>query len=230
MPDTHTNNVNTLGSGESDAGSMAPAASNLASIAKYRSKAATYDDTTARTQAIRERTIALLDLKPGATVLDTGCGTGKSFELLLDQVGPGGHVVGVDQSPEMIAIAKELVATKGWSNVTIVEGFMETVSLPAAFDAILFHYAHDILQTPIALDNLFSHVKPGAPVAVAGVKFFPWWTGPLNLYAFCKNYAWNGKAGGMWRPWRGLESRVDGWSKSTTQFGMGYIGSGRFKG
>lgn len=230
MPHTETKHMNTLGSDESDAGLSAPAASNLASIAKYRNKAANYDNTTARTQAIRERTIALLDLKPGATVLDTGCGTGKSFELLLDQVGPGGHVVGVDQSPEMIAIAKELVASKGWSNVSIVEGFMETVSLPAAFDAILFHYAHDILQTPIALDNLFSHVKPGAPVAVAGVKFFPWWTGPLNLYAFCKNYAWNGKAGGMWRPWRGLESRVDGWSRSTTQFGMGYVGSGRFKG
>ena len=230
MPHTDTNNVHALGSHDSTAGVTAPAASNLASIAKYRDKAATYDNTTARTQEIRENTIALLGLEPGDVVLDTGCGTGKSFDHLIERVGPTGHVVGVDQSPEMIAIARERVASRGWTNVTVVEGYMETVRLPVSFDAILFHYAHDILQTPLALDNLFSHVKPGARVAVAGVKFFPWWTGPLNLYAFFKNYAWNGKAGGMWRPWRGVESRVQGWTRTTTQFGMGYIGSGRFKG
>jgi len=230
MPSTDTDKLDPPDAGQSGTGLPAPAASNLASIAKYRDKASNYDNTTARTQAIRERTIALLGLNPGDTVLDAGCGTGKSFELLLERVGREGHVVGVDQSPEMIAIAKNLVISKGWTNVTVVEGFMETVRLPDAFDAILFHYAHDILQTPAALENLFSHVKPGAAVAVAGVKFFPWWTGPLNLYAFCKNYAWNGKAGGMWRPWRGLQARVDGWERHTTQFGMGYIGSGRFKG
>ncbi|MGH1360333.1 MAG: class I SAM-dependent methyltransferase [Burkholderiaceae bacterium] len=218
-------------SGNSDQNpTAAPADSNLASIAKYRKKAAAYNDSTGRTHPIRVRTIDLLDLQPGQTVLDTGCGTGKSFEMLLERVGPEGLVVGVDQSPEMIAIARTLVSEKGWTNVMVIEGFMETVKLPVRFDAILFHYTHDILRVQGAVDNLFSHVKPGARVAVAGMKYFPWWTGPLNLYAFFKNYAWNGNASGMWRPWSLLREKLSGWSMTPTQFGMGYIGSGRYKG
>lgn len=207
-----------------------PARSNRISLAKYRAKAAHYNSKTGRTWGIRERTIELLNLQPGQTVLDTGCGTGESFALLRDKVGPDGHVVGVDQSPEMIALARQLVRDKGWDNVTVILGFIETVQLPAPIDAVLFHYTHDILQEPAALDNLFSHIRPQARVAVAGMKFFPWWTGPLNLYAFCKNYAWNGKAGGLWRPWRHLALRLDDFTRCSTQFGMGYMGSGRFRG
>ena len=211
-------------------GHQAPASTNLVSIAKYRKKAADYDNHTGRTQRIRLETIDRLALQPGQVVLDTGCGTGASFELLRDRVGDSGLVVGVDQSPEMIEIARRRVTENGWQNVIVVEGFMETVSLTQRFDAILFHYTHDILRVQVAVDNLFSHVKPGAHVAVAGMKFFPWWTGPLNLYAYLKNHAWNGSASGMWRPWKLLLPKLTGWSMRPTQFGMGYIGHGRYQG
>ncbi len=130
----------------------------------------------------------------------------------------------------MIAIARQRVTQNGWENVVVVEGFMETVRLTHRFDAILFHYTHDILRVQAAVDNLFSHVKPGAQVAVAGMKFFPWWTGPLNLYAYFKNHAWNGSASGMWRPWKRLTPKLTDWSMQPTQFGMGYIGPGRYRG
>ena len=38
-------------------------------------------------------------------------------------------------------------------------------------------------------------VRPGARIAIAGIKYFPWWTGPLNLLAWLKNRPYNAKAG-----------------------------------
>ena len=58
-------------------------------------------------------------------------------------------------------------------------------------DAALFNYVHDITRTPDAVRNILSQLKPGARIAIAGMKFFPWWTGPLNLLAWAKNRPYN---------------------------------------
>jgi len=203
---------------------------STASLEKYRRKAARYDATSVRTGLLRVRTVALLELASGDVVVDAGCGTGLSFPLLVAGVGPTGRVIGVDQSPEMAALARKRVADAGWSNVTVLEGRLEAIELPARFDAILFNYTHDIARSEIAVANLFRHARPGARVAMAGMKFFPWWTGPLNLYAYLKNLAWNGAANGMWRPWDIVERYTAGLHIRSTQFGMGYIGAGRHQG
>lgn len=47
----------------------------------------------------------------GATVLDLGCGTGRDVYLLAQLVGPEGRVIGVDMTPEQLAVARD---TLGW--------------------------------------------------------------------------------------------------------------------
>jgi arsenite methyltransferase len=51
---------------------------NLISIQKYRKAAAHYDASATFTMPLRQRTIALLQLQPGQSVLDVGAGTGLS--------------------------------------------------------------------------------------------------------------------------------------------------------
>jgi arsenite methyltransferase len=43
-----------------------------------------------------------LELKPGATAADLGFGGGVGLSMLLQRVGPHGHVLGVDLSPTMV--------------------------------------------------------------------------------------------------------------------------------
>ena len=38
-------------------------------------------------------------------------------------------------------------------------------------------------------------IEPGARIAMAGMKFFPWWAGPLNLLAWAKQRPYSVKAG-----------------------------------
>jgi ubiquinone/menaquinone biosynthesis C-methylase UbiE len=43
-----------------------------------------------------------LQLRPGATAADLGFGGGAGLAMLLERVGPQGHVLGVDLSPTMV--------------------------------------------------------------------------------------------------------------------------------
>jgi arsenite methyltransferase len=202
---------------------------NELSILKYREKAADYDASAQFTMPLRKRTIALLGLKPGDVVLDAGAGTGLSYGLLRDAVGPSGRVLAFEQSPEMFAHAQARVQREAWGNVWHTQCSAEAIELPQKVDAVLFNYTHDILRTPAAVANIVRQAKPGARVAVAGVKFFPWWTGPLNLLAWAKNRPYNAKAADLWAPWDILQTYCSSLERESTQWGMGYIARGTLK-
>ena len=203
---------------------------NEVSIALYRDKAEGYDRSAAFTMPLRKRTIALLQLQSGQTVLDIGAGTGLSYELLREAVGPSGQVLAFEQSPEMFEIARVRVQQKGWTNVWHANAPAETVRLPSLADAVLFNYTHDICRTPEAVANILRQLKPGARVAMAGIKFFPWWTGPLNLLAWMKNRPYNAKAADLWQPWSLVAAHCDDFTWRSTQWGMGYVASGVYNG
>ena len=73
---------------------------------------------------ITEKTIRLMDLRPGERILDLGCGSGWATRLLARMVGEGpegfGQVVGVDVSDEMIRVAR--ADSKDFENVMFVWG------------------------------------------------------------------------------------------------------------
>jgi len=203
---------------------------NELSIARYRRVAAGYDASAEFTMPLRLRTIGLLALQPGDVVLDVGAGTGLSFAPLLAAVGERGRVLAFEQSPEMFEQARDRVAREGWqSRVWLQQASAEHVQLPQAADAALFNYVHDILRTPAAVANLVSQLKPGARIAVAGMKFFPWWTGPLNLLPWLKNRPYNARPADLWRPWDLLAARCEAFERWSTQWGMGYVARGRLR-
>lgn len=197
------------------------------SVERYRRHALHYDSSVDRTWAIREAAVARLALVPGDRVLDVGCGTGLSFDLLRAAVGDDGWVIGVEQSPEMAERARARIARKQWTNVCLIESAAHELVLDEPVDALLFNYTHDICQSRTALSALFGNARDGARVSLAGVKFMPWWVGPLNLYAYVKNLAYNGSAAGMARPWRHVLDWVPDLAVTSAQYGMAYLAHGR---
>lgn len=77
---------------------------------------------------LRARLPELLDPEPGTVVVDVGCGTGLNFNALHNAVGPAGTVVGIEPSASMRAAAQRRVRRHGWSNVTVLDGTVATLS------------------------------------------------------------------------------------------------------
>jgi len=197
-----------------------------ASLLKYRRRAAGYDGSCGPTWPIRERAVATLRLQPGQRVLDVACGTGLSLALLRQAVGAEGKVFGCDHSPEMLTFARRRVAAAGWANVQLVEAPAQALRLPEPVDALLLHYTHDILRSPAALERLLAQARPGARVAIAGIKYFPRWLMPLNLWVYFKNFGYNGAPGQLTAPWDRVAPMLREWQWTSTQWGMGYLACG----
>ena len=196
----------------------------------YRRNASGYDASAARTMALRRRTIDHLVLQPGDAVLDAGCGTGLSFPLLLDRTGPAGSVIGVEASPDMLALARARCTAAGWRNVTLIEADLETVVLPQIADAVLFNYTHDVLRSPAALANIFRQLRPGARIAAAGIKHPPRWLDPFRLYRRFKSRGCYDRFEGLDTPWDLLAREVPDLRVESTLFGTGYIAWGHLTG
>ena len=91
----------------------------------YCEHARSYERDTGEFQPYRQAIVEALPVRPGQVVLDVGCGTGLCFGPLRDKVTALGGVVGIEESPEMAAVAREHIAAEGWLNVTVVESRAE---------------------------------------------------------------------------------------------------------
>ena len=178
----------------------------------YRRMAPKYDRRGARWPfaGLRRHAIDLLQLKPGDAVLDVGCGTGLAFSLLEQAIGPQGRIIGIDQSPEMLARARERVETNGWKNITLIQSRIEEAAIPGQADAALFAFSHDISRSPEAVENVVQHLKPGSNVAVVGVTWGPWWALPFNLIQWLTLRRGATTYEGLGRPWSNLEKLIPG--------------------
>jgi ubiquinone/menaquinone biosynthesis C-methylase UbiE len=182
-----------------------------AAIKQYRRRAKFYDLELALIEPVRRRAVERLGLKGGETVLDVGCGTGLSLELIEQRVGPEGKIIGIEQSADMLDQARVRVERGRIENVTLIGSPVEDAQIPVLADAALFHFTHDILRTPAAVANVIRHLKPGARVVASGLKWARPWVLPTNLMVLQAALVSVTSLEGLAQPWSNLArwARID---------------------
>jgi len=69
----------------------------------------------------RRKVVKSLQLEPGQTVLDLGCGSGLNLELIMEGIGSQGKLIGVDFSIKMLKRAQKTIDQHGWKNVYLLQ-------------------------------------------------------------------------------------------------------------
>lgn len=209
---------------------MAKHPDRAAALAQYRRRAGFYDLELALFEPLRRRAIERLGLHPGETVLDVACGTGLSLPLLVQRVGRKGRVVGIEQSPEMLERARQRVHAQPWQQVTLLCAPVEEAIIPGLADAALFHFSHDVLRRPEAIANVLSHLKPGARVVAAGLKWAPPWAlglpSPVNLFVGPAAAHSVTSFEGLSRPWSLLQAQLGSLEVEPALMGGAYLAWG----
>ncbi len=115
----------------------------------------------------KEWQFAALDLKPGQSALDVGCGIGDDVATIAELVGPTGRAVGLDHNSEFLVQARERTADVD-GKVEFVEGDIYAMPFPDdVFDVVrsdrVFQHLH---QPQDAVNEIVRVTKPGGRIAL----------------------------------------------------------------
>jgi ubiquinone/menaquinone biosynthesis C-methylase UbiE len=106
------------------------------------------------------RLLAAAEIRPGAWVLEPGCGTGRLTGILADAVGPAGQVLACDISQKMVEACRARVGGRG--NVRVSQAAVEEYAIvPETVDVIVCHQVFPHFDDkPAALAALARALKP----------------------------------------------------------------------
>jgi arsenite methyltransferase len=132
---------------------------------------------------------AFASLRPGETVVDLGCGGGLDVFLAADKVGPTGKAIGIDMTPEMLALARANAA--GRTNVEFHQSTIDKLPLPdASVDCVISNCVINLATDKVAVFREIARVlNPGGRLAVSDIALKqplpPELGGDLMAYVGC---------------------------------------------
>lgn len=128
---------------------------------------------------VKLQNLALLGLRPGARILDVGCGPGDDARMIGEIVGPTGSVVGVDASETMVATARQRLEGL---DLPVEYRVMDAASLDFEGDTFDGSRADRVLQhvedPERVLAEMIRVTKPGGVVAISDTD---WGTIALDM-------------------------------------------------
>jgi len=130
---------------------------------------------TASVGGVRAGCVRSLDLDPGDTVVEFGCGPGVNVPVLREAVGPTGRVVGVDITGAMLDRARRLAKRREWGNVEFVQGDATDPPVRSA-DAVLATFVTSLFPDPYAVVSGWCDLADSVVVAA----FAPRGSRPAN--------------------------------------------------
>lgn len=181
-----------------------------------------------RSGRFRRHVVEMLELRPGETVVDIGCGTGANLPYLVEAVGPTGRILGVDLSSGMLAQAKQRIDENGWQNVKLVEADIRAFAFPQPLHGIISTFAMEMVpEHRDAIERAVSALEPGRRIAVAGLRrpeSWPEWL--IRLGSLINRPFGVSRAYEDIQPWHSVRAHTQEICYEEALFGAAYLAVG----
>lgn len=137
----------------------------------YRHQRHIYDATRKYYLLGRDRLILELDMKPGQSLMEIGCGTGRNLAL-ASRLYPGIDLYGLDISSEMLATARKSLANEGNYEAVLKLGDAARFTAPdfntGGFDRIMISYALSMIpEWEKTIEMALAALNPGGSLHIA---------------------------------------------------------------
>ena len=158
------------------------------------------------TDGFRRLCIDGAGVREGQTVLDLGCGTGLNQPILREAIGPGGKIIGVDASREMLKQAADRANAGGYSGqLDLIHGDLRQLRtlVPEPVDAVIATLIFSVVPDwRDVFAQSFERLKAGGRY---GIMDNYWPRAPFRLWLLSWTFAADAKRPGF----EPLEQSVD---------------------
>ena len=137
-------------------------------------------------QALSDRMLELAGIESGHRVLDIATGSGEPAATAARRVGPSGRITAIDQSTNMLDIARERMTVLGLQNIEFLEMDSEVLDFPEeSFDAVVCRWGlmflPDLKGTLGKVRRLLKAEGKFATAVVAGPEEVPFLSMPMGV-------------------------------------------------
>ena len=120
----------------------------------------------------RDQLLREMNVRPGDTVLEVGCGTGRNLVILAKRH-PDSHFFGLDASADMLEMADAKIDSARLRNITLAHTladefyYVNTFEMTERFDKIFFSYSISMIPSwRESIDNALSNLRPGGELFI----------------------------------------------------------------